>query len=757
MLQTGRYDYRDGDGELQYYKLRFIKNDGKKTFSFNQIKDGVEVRGLDGVTRIPYALPRILDAVEEGAVLFYVEGEKDADALNNMGIHATTLGGANDLRNAIKSNPEIPSYFSQVDKVVIVPDNDQPGRKLAAEVFTAITGFRTGGPKGGVYFLEPPGVPEKGDISDWLETCGAEDKSAALLDLVAQSAKQFTDQIVKDWSGAEAKKVAPSPNYSVNVAEKFQNIRNRLTQIKPSGDYKFNACCPAHDDRTPSLTVTLQGDRILIHCHTNNCSTEAIMSAMGLSITDLFADEARPSLEAIAVARESILRSVPDSVAEMEHKKLPSVISNYVDECQKISSGSSTSCAIALITILGGYLGQNCRFPGYFGHTLYPNIWALSIAGSGSFKSTMVKLASKKLRADDSEFLTEIRRLQQSQEEFKPGSEDWQVVDQEIKQQQGQTLSIPERITLEALFQEFRYRSKGVWLPDEFSSWLKMSAASYNEGMKNLLTELYDPDQTIKKITKSGGLEVMENAFISICTTSTIEFIKGKDSKDRLIKEEDAKTGFFARFLLFRVPDISTTPPALPIESKIIEETDAYWEFSKLCDHLKGIGEPINMKFSDEAREYFTGWHHAIWDLKEIMDKEQFLYDLLRSYSSRWSPYCIKLSMILQQCLAPRTNIITLRAVQGAISILDFVIQSTKDLFRRELGETYVEETKRRVLEYVAERGEVQWGRLITSKTLRHAGARKYEEVVNDLVESGKLIKLDAPGNKSLTKIMLKG
>ena len=42
------------------------------------------------------------------------------------------------------------------------------------------------------------------------------------------------------------------------------------------------------------------------------------------------------------------------------------------------------------------------------------------------------------------------------------------------------------------------------------------------------LTELYDPDQTIKKITKSGGLEVMENAFISICTTSTIEFIKGR-------------------------------------------------------------------------------------------------------------------------------------------------------------------------------------------------------------------------------------
>ena len=85
------------------------------------------------------------------------------------------------------------------------------------------------------------------------------------------------------------------------------------------------------------------------------------------------------------------------------------------------------------------------------------------------------------------------------------------------------------------------------------------------------------------------------------------------------------------------------------------------------------------------------------------------------------------------------------------------MIQSTKDLFRRELGETYIEESKRKVHEYVAKKGEVAWKQLITSRVLRNAGARKYDEVVNDLVESGKLIKLDSPGNKSLTKIMLKG
>src|SRR3546814_19823878 len=49
-------------------------------------------------------------------------------------------------------------------------------------------------------------------------------------------------------------------------------------------------CCPAHDDRTPSLSITLGKRAILVHCFAG-CANEAVIEAMaghGIRIADLF-------------------------------------------------------------------------------------------------------------------------------------------------------------------------------------------------------------------------------------------------------------------------------------------------------------------------------------------------------------------------------------------------------------------------------------------------------------------------------------
>lgn len=49
-------------------------------------------------------------------------------------------------------------------------------------------------------------------------------------------------------------------------------------------------CCPAHADRTPSLSITLGKRAVLVHCFAG-CSNEAVMQAMarlGVRIADLF-------------------------------------------------------------------------------------------------------------------------------------------------------------------------------------------------------------------------------------------------------------------------------------------------------------------------------------------------------------------------------------------------------------------------------------------------------------------------------------
>lgn len=64
----------------------------------------------------------------------------------------------------------------------------------------------------------------------------------------------------------------------------------RLDKVKRFGADKYMACCPAHDDKSPSLSVTQHGDRILIKCFAG-CTSLEVVESMGLSLVDLFDDD----------------------------------------------------------------------------------------------------------------------------------------------------------------------------------------------------------------------------------------------------------------------------------------------------------------------------------------------------------------------------------------------------------------------------------------------------------------------------------
>lgn len=51
--------------------------------------------------------------------------------------------------------------------------------------------------------------------------------------------------------------------------------------------------CPAHDDRTPSLSIRRTADgRVLLHCFAG-CRTDDVLAALGLTWADLFQDDGR--------------------------------------------------------------------------------------------------------------------------------------------------------------------------------------------------------------------------------------------------------------------------------------------------------------------------------------------------------------------------------------------------------------------------------------------------------------------------------
>lgn len=96
-------------------------------------------------------------------------------------------------------------------------------------------------------------------------------------------------------------------------------LLSRLTKVRPAGAGSWVACCPAHEDRTPSLTITEAADgRVLVHCFAA-CAVEDVLAAVGLEFDALFPE--KPITDTHATPRRlrfnahAVLRSVAHEIA----------------------------------------------------------------------------------------------------------------------------------------------------------------------------------------------------------------------------------------------------------------------------------------------------------------------------------------------------------------------------------------------------------------------------------------------------------
>lgn len=170
------YDYTDEHGALLYQAVRFSPKD------FRQRRpDGAGgwIWKLDDVRRVLFGLPELRDQ----KVTFITEGEKDVLALRAIGLVATTnAGGAS-------KNPDKPKWRSEyaeqlkaagVESVVVLPDNDDPGRAHAEAVARSCHAAEL---KTKIVAL--PDLPAKGDVSEWLAAAHTKAELVALVKATA--------------------------------------------------------------------------------------------------------------------------------------------------------------------------------------------------------------------------------------------------------------------------------------------------------------------------------------------------------------------------------------------------------------------------------------------------------------------------------------------------------------------------------------------------------------------------------------------
>ena len=74
----------------------------------------------------------------------------------------------------------------------------------------------------------------------------------------------------------------------------ISDLLGRLQHVKSAGTNKYTASCPckqnhSHDDRNQSLSIALESNKILLHCHVG-CSVEDICENIGCKLSDLFLD-----------------------------------------------------------------------------------------------------------------------------------------------------------------------------------------------------------------------------------------------------------------------------------------------------------------------------------------------------------------------------------------------------------------------------------------------------------------------------------
>jgi DNA primase len=71
---------------------------------------------------------------------------------------------------------------------------------------------------------------------------------------------------------------------------KIKNFLSLLNKVEQRSANQYMACCPAHNDHHPSLSIKYDNGKIIFHCFAG-CKYEEVLNALGLKKSDLYCND----------------------------------------------------------------------------------------------------------------------------------------------------------------------------------------------------------------------------------------------------------------------------------------------------------------------------------------------------------------------------------------------------------------------------------------------------------------------------------
>ena len=216
---VAEYIYKDEEDKPLYKVVKYEP----KNFIQAKYDNGNWVWSMKGARYVLYNLSNVI----KSDTIFFVEGEKDADNVNKLGLVATTtVGGAASF--AKRADQYIP--FLKNKTVFILPDNDKAGYKYASDIENALKSIVNE-----IKVLKlvdvVPDLKEKEDISDVILRYGKE-KTLELIDYMCTKIGQIeteSGQIELDPENVLSVELFEKLyKYEINDIEEYVKLYNQI-------------------------------------------------------------------------------------------------------------------------------------------------------------------------------------------------------------------------------------------------------------------------------------------------------------------------------------------------------------------------------------------------------------------------------------------------------------------------------------------------------------------------------------------------